>query len=155
MMGPKMTSFRPLGDVKVKKLGRQLLINIPRDVATCLGLEPGPMNIVSMTNDELILKRGRGPAKIVDVGRGKLRLYIGEDTAPFSEGERVLVTAEDDKLVIKHIDYYLAKPSIKQGYYRVNIPWELVEKTGLDKHSLVKVYSDGRKVVIEPLEEKP
>ncbi len=150
-----MTSFRPLGDVKVKKLGRQLLINIPRDVATCLGLEPGPMNIVSMTNDELILKRGRGPAKIVDVGKGKLRLYIGEEIAPFSEGERVLVTVKDGKLVVKHINYYVAKPSIKKGYYRLNIPWELVEKTGLDKHRLVKIYSNGRKVIIEPLDERP
>ena len=150
-----MDYSKPLGDVKVKKLGRQLLINIPREVAAHLGLEPGTMDIAVTTSNELVLVKGNGPAKIVEVGKGKFRLYISMDKAPFKEGERVLVTVRDGKLVVKRIDYYIAKPSIKQGYYRVNIPWELVESIGLDKHSLVKIYSDGRKVVIEPLEGEP
>ena len=150
-----MNSARPLGDVKISKMGRQLLINIPREVTVHLGLEPGTMDIATITSDELVLVKGNGPVKIVEVGKGKLRLYISEDKAPFKEGERVLVTVRDGKLVVKHIDYYIAKPSIKQGYYRVNIPWELVEKTGLDKHYLVKIYGDGRKVIIEPFDERP
>ena len=145
---------KPLGDVKVKKLGRQLLINIPREVVVHLGLKPGPMDIAMITSDELVLVKGNGPAKIVEVGKGKFRLYISMDKAPFEEGERVLVTVRDGKLVVKHIDYYIAKPSIKQGYYRVNIPWELAEKTGLSRHRLVKIYNDERKVIIEPIEEE-
>ncbi len=145
----------PMGDVKVKKLGRQLLINIPRDVAAHLSLKPGTMEIVVITSDKLVLSQGTGPARVVDVGRGKLRLYIPEGKAPFKEGERVLVTVKDDKLVVKRIDYYVVKPTISTAQYRVNIPWELVKEAGLDKHSLVKIYRDGGKIVIEPLGDEP
>ncbi len=106
-----------------------------------------------MTSDKIVLRRGMGPVRVVDVGRGKLRLYIGEDKAPFKEGERVLVTVQDDKLVVKRIDYYVVKPTKGRGQYRVNIPWELAEKTGLDKYRLVKIYSDGKRVVLEPFAE--
>ncbi|NPA97882.1 MAG: hypothetical protein GXO43_00730, partial [Crenarchaeota archaeon] len=47
--------MQPLGDVKVKKLGKQLLINIPKEVAEHLGLGPGSMNIVAVADDELVL----------------------------------------------------------------------------------------------------
>ena len=143
--------MQPLGDVKVKKLGKQLLINIPKEVAEHLGLRPGSLNIVAVADDELVLEKGEGSAKIVDVGRGKLRLYIPENRAPFREDERVLVMAQNGKLVIKRIDYYIVKPTMRPGQYRINIPWELVEKTGLDKHAMVKIYLDGRKIIIEPL----
>ncbi len=150
-----MSSVKPLGDVKIRRLGKQLLINIPKEVAEHLSLGPGSMKIATATSRELVLVKGDGPAKILEVGKGKLRLYINLDHTPFKEGERVLVTVEDNKLVIERIDYYIVKPTIKPGYYRVNIPWELVEKTRLDKHRLVKIYSNGRKVIIEPLVEEP
>jgi len=134
---------------------RQLLINISRNIVAHLGLEPGPMKVISTINDKIPLGRGAGPAKIVDVGRGKLRLYIPEDKAPFKEGERVLVTVRDDKLVVNRINYYIVKPTISTAQYRVNIPWELVKEAGLVKHSLVKIYRDGGKIVIEPLGDEP
>lgn len=46
------------------------------------------MNIVSMINGVFVLKKGQSPTKIVDVGKGKLRLYIGEDTAPSMKWNR-------------------------------------------------------------------
>lgn len=148
--------MKPMGDVKVKKLGRQLLINIPKDVVEYLKLKPGSMSIASKSNNRLILIEKPGPVKIVNVGRGKLRIYINEEEAPFKDGERVLVTVEKDKLVIERIDYYIVKPTIKPGnYYKINIPWELVEATKLDRYTLVKVYGDENKIIIEPLDEKP
>ena len=116
-------------------------------------MKPGSLEIVLMTSDKIVLRRGMGSVRVVDVGRGKLRLYIGEDKAPFKEGERVLVTVQDDKLVVKRIDYYVVKPTKGRGQYRVNIPWELAEKTGLDKYELVKIRGDGDKIIIEPFKE--
>ncbi len=142
-----------LKDVKVYRIGKQLLINIPKEIADELKLGPGPVKIIHSSRDQLIIEKGGGPAKILEVGPGKLRLYISIEQAPFKEGDRVVVTVKDGKLMVKRIDYYIAKPSIKQGYYRVNIPWKLVEETGLDKYPLVKIYSDGKRVVLEPLRE--
>lgn len=141
-----------MGDVKVKKLGRQLLINIPKDVVEYLKLKPGSMSIVFKSNSRLILIEKPGPVKIVDVGRGKLRVYINEGEAPFKDGERVLVTFEKDKIVIERIDYYIVKPTIKPGNYcKINMPWELVREIGLDEHPLVKIYREGNRIIIEPL----
>ncbi len=148
-----MSNTKPVGDVKIKKLGKQLLINIPREVAEYLSLRAGPMKITTVTSGKLVLVKGEGSAKILEVGKGKLRLYIGEDKAPFKEGERVLVTVQNDKLVVKRIDYYVVKPTIRRGQYRVNTPLELAEKTGLDKYQLVKIYSDRKRIVLEPFTE--
>ncbi len=147
--------MKPMGDVKVKRLGRQFLINIPRTVVESLNLGPGTMTITGRSENQLILEKGPGSVKVVDVGGGKLRLYISVDEAPFRENERVIVMARDNRLVVKRINYYIAKPTIKPGQYRVNLPWELVEKTGLDKYELVKIHKDENKIIIEPLEEDP
>lgn len=147
-----MVAPTPIGDVKVKRLGNQLLINLPKEVARALGLKPGTMTIVSSSSRELVLEKGEGIVKVVDVGRGRLRLYISIDKAPFAEGDRVIVFAENNKLVIKHAPYFIVKPSTSQGNFRVNIPWELVVKTGLNQYRLLKIYGDDRRVVIEPLE---
>lgn len=110
------------------------------------------MSIVSKSNSRLILIEKPGPVKIVDVGRGKLRIYINEGEAPFKDGERVLVTFEKDKIVIERIDYYIVKLAIKPGNYcKINMPWELVREIGLDKHPLVKIYREGNRIIIEPL----
>jgi len=145
--------LKPMGDVKVKKLGRQLLINIPRDVVEHLKLKPDNMNIIYRSNDRLVLEKGHGPVKIVDVGRGKLRIYIDAEEAPFKDGDRVLVTVDENRLVIERIDYYIVKPTVKPGnYYKINVPWELVREVELDKYPLVKVYREDNRVVVEPLD---
>ncbi len=145
--------MKPMGDVKVKKLGRQLLINIPKDVVEYLKLKPGNMAIVSKSDNKLVLMEGLGSVKVVDVGRGKLRIYIDAEEAPFKEGDRVLVTVDKDRLVIERIDYYIVKPTVKPGnYYKINMPWELVREVGLDKYPLIKIYREGNRIIVEPLE---
>ncbi len=145
--------MKPIGDVKVKKLGRQLLINIPKDVVEYLKLKPGSMSIASRSGNRLVLMEGSGPVKVVDVGRGKLRMYIDAEEAPFKEGDRVLVTVDKDRLVIERIDYYIVKPTVRPGnYYKINMPWELVRELGLDKYPLIKIYREGNRIVIEPLD---
>jgi len=145
---------RALGDVRVRRIGRQLLFNIPVDVANALGLKPGmTFRVKSKDNERLVLEHGEGPTRIILGGRSILRLAIDETIAPFKEGDRLLVMAGDNELILQKIDYYIVKVSKKEkSYYRVNIPWELAEMTGLIRFDKVKIRSDGNKIVIEPLD---
>ena len=140
-----------LGDALVGRYGGRLLINIPKPIVDRLGLKPTTFRVVSVGGDRAVLAEGPGPVKVLVVGR-KLRMYAPANTLPFEEGDRVLVKAVGKSLIIEKIDYYVVKPSVKEGnYFRVNIPWELVTKLGLDKCELVKVRERGGKVIIEPL----
>ena len=144
--------MEPLGVVVVGKYGGLLLINIPKPVVEYLKLKPTTLNIMSKGGDYVVLGVGPGPIKVLNVG-GKLRIYAPKDILPFREGDRVLVSVKDGGITIRKIDYYVVRPSIKEGnYYRVNIPWELVTKLGLYKHKLLKIYEREGKVIIEPLE---
>lgn len=145
--------MEPLGDAVVGRYGGQLLINIPKPVVEYLKLRPTTLNIVSRGSDYVVLGVGPGPIKVLNVG-GKLRIYAPRDVLPLREGDRVLVSVRGGDIVIRKIDYYVVRPSIKEGnYYRVNIPWELVSKLGLHKHKLLKIYEREGKVIIEPLEQ--
>ena len=143
--------MEPLGDAVVGKYGGQLLINIPKPVVEYLKLKPTTLNIMSKGGDYVVLGVGLGPIKVLNVG-GKLRIYAPKDVLPFREGDRVLIMVRGGDIVIKKIDFYVVKPSLKEGnYFRVNIPWELVTKLGLHKYKLLKIYEREGKVVIEPL----
>lgn len=132
--------MEPLGDAVVGKYGGQLLINIPKPVVEYLKLGPTTLNIKSKGDDYVVLGVGLGPIKVLNVG-GKLRIYAPKDVLPFREGDRVLIMVRGGDIVIKKIDFYVVKPSLKEGnYFRVNIPWDLVIKLGPHKYGLLKVY---------------
>ena len=144
--------MRALGDAVVGRYGGQLLINIPKPIVEYLKLRPTTLNIISRGDDYVVLTIGSGPIRVIDVG-GRLRIYAPRESLPFREGDRVLVSVRGRDIVIQRIDYYVVKPTVKEGnYFRVNIPWELATKLGLHKHDLLKVYERKGKVIIEPLE---
>ncbi len=146
---------KALGDVKVRRLGRQLILNIPVDVVSALGLRQGmSFRILSRSSEELVLELGEGPIHVLQAGKSALRLAIDTALAPFKEGDRVLVMSKDDTtLVLQRIDYHIVKVSKKErSYYRVNIPWELVEEIGLHKYDAVKVRARNGEIIIEPFE---
>lgn len=143
--------MRSLGDAVVGRYGGQLLINIPKPVVEYLKLGPTTLKVVSSGGDYVVLSIGSGPIRVVDVG-GRLRIYAPRESLPFREGDRVLVSVRGRDIVIERIDYYVVKPTVKEGnYFRVNIPWELATRLGLHKHDLLKVYEREGKVIIEPM----
>lgn len=138
--------------IKVYLMGRYKAINLPKNISEFLALKPGEtLNSVEVDiGKRAVLVKEPGPVKVVSGGKGRVKLLIPSDLG-FDRNDRLIPIANQDRLILEKVDYYIVKPTISpNNYFRINIPWELVEGLGWIKASLIRVKREGSKLVLEP-----
>ena len=137
--------------VRVYLMGKYRAINLPKNISEFLALKPGetlkPIEVD--IGKRTILVKEPGPVKIVSGGKGRVKLLIPSDLG-FNKNDKLLPIANQGKLILEKVDYYIVKPTISpNNYFRINIPWELVKELGWIGASLIKIKREGSKLILE------
>jgi len=137
--------------VKVYLMGRYRAINLPKNISGLLALKPSEtLNPVEVdVGKRAVLVKEPGPVKVVSGGKGRVKLLMPPDLG-FDRNDKLLPIASRGTLILEKVDYYIVKPTISpNNYFRINIPWELVEELGWIKASLIKIKREGSKLILE------
>ena len=99
--------------VKVYLMGKYRAINIPRNISEFLALKPGEtLNPIEVdVGKRTVLTKEPGPVKVVSGGKGRVKLLIPSDLG-FDRNDKLLPIANQDRLILEKVDYYIVKPTI-------------------------------------------